>query len=469
MFGSEAPASPAVPGEGDTPSRLPAPARDWISISELTDRLGRQLAISFSSVCVMGEVSKVTQAANGHIYFTLKDAGATLDAILWASQRPLVAVEPRTGDRVVVTGGLRVFAPQGRYSLHVETLDPVGAGDLQRAFEALKAKLEGEGLFAAERKRPLPALVRTLGIVTSPTGAVRHDIEQTLVRSGARLRVLLAPTRVQGEGAAGEIAAALGLLAGRPEVDVIIVARGGGSMEDLWAFNEEPVARAIAASRVPVISGVGHETDFTIADFVADIRASTPSVAASLVADVQRRATERVRAAIAGLGLAMKANRETWRRRFDAVSAHRVLEREFTKLERLRGRLGAAFARARNAFERHHARRENALRDLATRCEAQAPTAIFARAHTRVDRAVEAIVASSALRHSARRARLASSAGKLDALSPLSVLSRGYALATTPAGRILFGADEVKPGDPVLIRLSRGRVRATVESREEEV
>ncbi len=462
----------------------------------------------------MGEVSKVTLAANGHTYFTLKDAGSTLDAILWASNKDAVAVQPKLGLRVVATGSIRVFAPQGRYSLHVDTLDLVGVGDLQRALEALKARLAAEGLFAEARKRPLPTLVYTVGVVTSPTGAVRQDIEQTLSRGGARVRVLISPTRVQGEGAAPEIAAAISLLSGRDDVDIIIVARGGGSMEDLWPFNEEVGARAIVASGPPVISAVGHETDFTVSDFAADVRAATPSVAAGMVVDIQRNAARRTGNASASLLRAMETSRDRWRRRLDAVSAHRVMERERTKLERLRGRVAAAFSRARTAADRRQAERLSTFRDLATRCEAQAPTEIFGRAHARVDRALlsmRSIVAaqldrrraravrsfeSRGLRDAAarvamvarrfsqglglllrgvrpavdvRRRRLGEAAARLDALSPLAVLSRGYALATTPEGRILLSATDVSPGDAVLVRLSKGRLRTTVTGRDEEV
>lgn len=502
----EVPAPPLAPRGGDP--------RTPISVSELTGRIGRNLEAGFSSVCVMGEVSKVTLAANGHTYFTLKDAGSTLDAILWASNKDAVAVQPKLGLRVVATGAIRVFAPQGRYSLHVETLDLVGVGDLQRALEALKARLAAEGLFSEARKRPLPAIVYTVGVVTSPTGAVRQDIEQTLSRGGARVRVLISPTRVQGEGAAPEIAAAISLLSGRDGVDLIIVARGGGSIEDLWPFNEEVVARAIVASAPPVISAVGHETDFTVSDFVADVRAATPSVAAGMVVDIQRNAARRTENASAALVRAVEVSRDRWRRRLDAVSAHRVMERERTKLERLRGRVAAAFSRARTAADRRQAERLSAFRDLATRCGAQAPTEIFGRAHARVDRALlsmRSIVASQLERRRARavrsfeskglrdagarvalvarrfsqglggllrgvrpavdvrRRRLGEAAARLDALSPLAVLSRGYALATTPEGRILLSATDVSPGDAVLVRLSKGRLRTTVTGRDEEV
>ncbi len=499
--------APTPAARADTP-------RTPISISELTDRIGRQLSTGFSSVCVMGEVSKVTLAANGHTYFTLKDAGSTLDAILWASNKDTVAVQPKLGLRVVASGGIRVFAPQGRYSLHVDTLDLVGVGDLQRALEALKARLAAEGLFAEARKRPLPAIVYTVGVVTSPTGAVRQDIEQTLSRGGARVRVLISPTRVQGEGAGPEIAAAIAVLAQRDDVDVIIVARGGGSIEDLWPFNEEIVARAIVASSPPVISAVGHETDFTLSDFAADVRAATPSVAAGMVVDIQRKAALRTEGASVALLRAMESSRDRWRRRLDAVSTHRVMERERTKLERLRGRVAAAFSRARTAAERRQAERLSTFRDLATRCEAQAPRETFGRAHGRVDRALlslraliesqmdrrraralrsfqsralrdaDARVALVARRFSqglgllmrsvrpavdGRKKRFGEAAARLDALSPLAVLSRGYALATTPEGRILLSATDVSPGDAVLVRLSRGRLRTTVTGRDEEV
>jgi exodeoxyribonuclease VII large subunit len=494
---------PPSEGQGRTP----------ISISELTERISQRLAVSFSSVCVMGEISQVKVVASGHMYFTLKDAGATLEAMVWADRRAGLAVEPKQGLRVVAQGVIRVFAAQGRYSLHVEILELLGAGDLQRALEALKARLLGEGLFADTRKRPLPGLLRTVGLVTSPTGAVRHDIERTLAQGGARVRLLLSPTRVQGEGAGSEIASALRRLSDRDDVDVIIVARGGGSAEELWPFNEEIVARAIAASRPPVISAVGHETDFTIADLVADLRASTPSMAAGLVVDIQRRAVERTEVASRGLFRVMEASRERWRRRLDAVSTHRVMERERTKLERLRSRLGEAFTLLRAAVDRRQASRLSTFRDLATRCEAQAPRQVFSRAHARVDLAVlsmgahmatlldrkrsranrafdsralrdgEARLSRIARRFSedlrlltravrplveGRRTHFRGLVAQLDALSPLSVLSRGYALATTVEGRILLNAKDVAAGDSVVIRLSKGRLRTTVTEREEE-
>lgn len=503
-------ARPAEPGGSSLPA---AAGLTPISVSELTGRIGQTLGSGFSSVCVMGEISQVKVVASGHTYFTLKDSGATLEAMVWADRRTGLGVEPKLGLRVVAQGAIRVFAAQGRYSLHVEALELLGAGDLQRALDALKARLLAEGLFDEKRKRPLPVFLRSVGLVTSPTGAVRHDIERTLSSGGARVRLLLAPTRVQGEGAAAEVAEAIGRLAQRDDIDVIIVARGGGSLEELWPFNEEVVARAIVASPIPVISAVGHETDFTVADLAADVRASTPSVAAGLVVEIQRQAARRTETAGVSLVRAIESSRERWRRRLDGVSTHRVIERERTKLERLRSLLAGVFTRARVAADRRQALRQSSFRDLATRCEAQAPRQVFSRAHARVDRAVMSMAAqmaallerrraratrafeSKALRDAEgrlalrsrgfhdqlnqlaravrplidrRRARFGSVAAQLEALSPLSVLSRGYALATTAAGRILLNAKDVSAGDEVTVRLSRGRLKTTVIDREEE-
>jgi len=462
------PEAPSMEAEAPVAATRAENPRTPISISELTDRISRHLSIGFSSVCIMGEVSKVNLHGNGHTYFTLKDAGSALDAILWASTRELVSVQPKLGLRVVVTGAIRIFAPQGRYSLHVDTLDLVGVGDLQRALEALKTRLAAEGLFSEERKRRLPTLVRTVGVVTSPTGAVRQDIEQTLSRGDARVRVLISPTRVQGEGASAEIAAAISLLSERGDVDVIIVARGGGSIEDLWPFNEEEVARAIVASKPPVISAVGHETDFTISDFVADVRAATPSVAAGMVVEIQRTASRRTENAGAALRRAIEASRDRWRRRLDAVSTHRVMERERTKLERLRGRVAAAFARARTAADRRQAAQVAHFRDLVTSRALRDAGARVAFVARRFAAGLSRLVGGVRPAVDSRKKSLGEAAARLDALSPLAVLSRGYALATTPEGRILLSATDVSPGDAVLVRLSRGRLRTTVTGRDEE-
>ena len=259
------------------------PQRQVYSVSELTQRLKGLLETQFPDVWVAGEISNLRPATSGHLYFTLKDSNAQLRAVCFRSQARYLKFKPRDGVSVIARGRLSVYEARGEYQLLVELLEPAGLGALQLAFEQLKAKLAAEGLFDTARKKPLPVLPRTVGIVTSPSGAVIRDILRVLRRRYRNMNALLYPVRVQGEGAAQEIVQAIEHLNRRGGVDVMILARGGGSLEDLWAFNEEDVARAIAASRIPIISGVGHESDFTIADFVADLRAPTPSAAAELV------------------------------------------------------------------------------------------------------------------------------------------------------------------------------------------
>jgi exodeoxyribonuclease VII large subunit len=253
------------------------------TVSELTRAIKGVLETGFSSVVVVGEISNFKRHTSGHIYFTLKDEGAQLSAVLWRSRAATLAMMPQDGMKVIVTGRITVYEVRGAYQIDVASIKPVGAGELQMAFERLKEKLSAEGLFDTGRKRPIPDYPERIGIVTSRTGAVLHDMMHVFRRRFPALTILLVPARVQGAGAAEEIAQGIRDLNEYGAVDLIIIARGGGSLEDLWAFNEEIVARAIATSRIPVVSAVGHEVDFTIADFVADLRAPTPSAAAEIV------------------------------------------------------------------------------------------------------------------------------------------------------------------------------------------
>ena len=251
-------------------------------MSDLTRRIKQVLESGFATVVVQGELSNVKLAASGHMYVTLKDEGAQLSGVLWRSRLAGLTFTPEDGMKVVATGKITVYEPRGQYQLDITGLRPLGLGELQAAFEKLKQKLAAEGLFAAERKRAIPAFPKTVGIVTSESGAVLHDMMTVFRRRSPPLTVILRPAKVQGIGAAADIAAGIRDCNALGGIDVLIVGRGGGSLEDLWAFNEEPVARAIAASQIPVISAVGHEVDFTIADFVADLRAPTPTAAASM-------------------------------------------------------------------------------------------------------------------------------------------------------------------------------------------
>ena len=257
--------------------------KNVITITELTRQIKFSLESSFPRVWVEGEISNFKQHTSGHLYFTLKDEGAQLSALMWRSRVANLTFQPEDGMKVIARGSITVYPPRGNYQLDVDQIQPLGLGELQLAFERLKQKLDAEGLFDAEHKKPIPEFPECIGLVTSETGAALQDIRSVLSRRHPSVEVVLAPVRVQGAGAAEEIADAIKYLNQYGGIDVLIVGRGGGSLEDLWAFNEEVVARAIYASKIPIISAVGHEIDFSIADFVADLRAPTPSAAAELV------------------------------------------------------------------------------------------------------------------------------------------------------------------------------------------
>jgi exodeoxyribonuclease VII large subunit len=341
------------------------------TVSELAMRIKAKLEDQFPAVWVEGEISNLRTPSSGHAYFTLKDDGAQLRCVLFRGRGRRVAFQPEDGMQVLAFGGLDVYIARGEYQLVVELLEPKGVGALQLAFEQLKRKLAGEGLFEEARKRPLPSFPRTIGIVTSPTGAAIRDMLHVIGRRFADLRILITPVRVQGEEAPGEIVAALRDLQAVEDLDVIIVGRGGGSIEDLWAFNDERVARAIAACRVPVISAVGHETDFTIADFVADLRAPTPSAAAELVVREKLQVARALATLYENLKQAMADRLERERERVEALGKRRVLTdaaRALRDLYRRVDDLTTRLTRAVRGSERQATHRlslaRNALRSL---------------------------------------------------------------------------------------------------------
>ena len=455
------------------PDELPG-RRRALSVSELTERIQGVLETEFVDVWVEGEVSSLKIASSGHWYFSLKDEQAQVRAVAWKTDARLIRFRPQDGMKVLVRGQLRVYPPRGEYQISVQVLEPLGKGSLQQAFEELKEKLEREGLFDPGRKRPLPMLPRRIGVVTSPTGAVLRDILRVLRSRYANLEVLVYPVLVQGEGAAAEIAQgirALNRLAVLPGqgLDVILLARGGGSLEDLWAFNEETVARAVAASRIPTISAVGHETDFTIADFVADLRAPTPSAAAERVVqakeDLQSRivALEERRDAVLRLRLARV------RSRVEAATAHRVFAAERGRLRIQAQRVDELARRAETGLVRGLERGREHTRRLRERLEAFRFDRQLAARRERLGRHSDRLLALFRGDAEKRRAGLSRLAASLDGLSPLAVLGRGYALVWDEAGRRLVrDAAEVDQGQGLRIRLHRGALRATVLSRETE-
>ena len=390
------------------------------SVSEITrylhDLLGSDPALQ--GLWVYGEVSNLSRPASGHIYFTLKDAGATLRCVMWRNVALRQPFLPREGDAIEAHGSIEIYEAGGQYQLYADLLRPAGEGVLFREFMRLKAQLEAEGLFDPQRKRPIPKWPRRIGIVTSPSGAALRDMLNTLRRRYPLVQVVLAPTPVQGDEAPPGIVNALQALNRLVQPDVILLARGGGSIEDLWAFNDERVARAIAASAAPVISGVGHETDFTIADFTADLRAPTPTAAAELATP----------------------------NRADLIPL----------LADLRGRLGRALTVELDARRSELAGAKNSL-------SLHSPRNTIRNDRQRLDDLTRRAGAAASHALALQRARLDGWDRRLLALNPLAVLQRGYAVVTRPDGGLVVSASQVTPGDAIRVRLGDGGFPARVE------
>jgi exodeoxyribonuclease VII large subunit len=442
--------------------------RIW-PVRELVGQVRELIEQEFGDVWVEGEISNYRPAPSGHVYFTLKDAEAQLPVVLFRRQAMLLRFRPEDGLHVMARGRVSVYEQRGQMQLVAETMEPVGAGSLQLAFEQLKARLKAEGLFEAERKRPLPAFPRTVGIITSPTGAVIRDFLNIVARRHSGLNVLICPVSVQGDSAPAEIEAALeGLnaasLGDSGLVDVIVVARGGGSLEDLAAFNSEQVARAIAASRLPVVSAIGHETDFTIADFIADLRAPTPSAAAELITEAQHKIAEHLAMQEQRLARAARFQLLQARQRLTRLPVSRAEGRVNTLLHRLAQRLDELSLRVETAVSAQLRRQQRTVADLTAAVLRHDPRQQLGQARerlatcrTHLDRALERRMHESVAHLSALDARLHS-------LSPLAVLERGYALVLDAAGGVVRSTAQVATGDKVTTRLSDGAFISRVES-----
>lgn len=390
--------------------------RTILTVTEITRRIKQVLESGFSSVVVQGELSNVRLHSSGHLYFSLKDEGAQLSGVMWRSKVAGLSIDPADGMKVVITGRLTVYEVRGNYQLEAYSIRPVGVGELQAAFERLKQKLAEEGLFDADRKRPLPQFPVTIGIITSPTGAVIRDIMNILWRRFPAVEVILLPVRVQGTGSAGEIAAAIAEFNRFGSLDVIILARGGGSIEDLWPFNEEIVARAIANSPVPIVSAIGHETDFTIADFVADLRAPTPSSAAELVVPDRRSVVDSIRNNWYTMHSLMVQMLESYRKQI----RHLLGSYSFNKpVDRLRQ---------------------------------------FAQ---RVDELENKLFSLMSYTLSLTSLKVKALSDRLSSVNPDAVLKRGYTMVYK-RGVVLQSAQGLVPGDDLSIRFHDGRVHSTV-------
>ncbi len=440
----------------------PQPIRRIWPVRKLVAEVRDLVEMKYGDVWVEGEISNLRPAPSGHVYFTLKDADAQLPAVLFRRQAILLRFQPKDGLHVLVRGRVSVYEQRGQMQLVAETMEPVGSGSLQLAFEQMRDKLKAEGLFESARKRPLPAFPRTVGIVTSPTGAVIRDFLNIVQRRHSGLNVLLCPVSVQGEPAPAEIEAALACLNASEMIDVIVIARGGGSLEDMAAFNSERVARAIVASRVPVVSAIGHETDFTIADFAADLRAPTPSAAAELITEAQHRIADHVARLSHRLDRAAQFQILQIRQRLASVPLGRVQSRMATTLHRLEQRLDELGFRAESAMNRELGRRGRALSDFTSAILRHDPRRQFAHAcgrfemcRTRIHRSIERTLERN-------RAALRALDGQLRSLSPLAVLERGYALVQDGQGRLVRSASALTVGDLVRTRLTDGEFTSVV-------
>ncbi|HWA93654.1 MAG TPA: exodeoxyribonuclease VII large subunit [Terracidiphilus sp.] len=433
------------------------------AVSQIVRTVREMAETAFPDVWVEGEISNLRPAPSGHVYFTLKDAEAQLPVVLFRRQAMLLRFRLEDGQHVLVRGRASIYEQRGQLQLVAETLEPVGIGSLQLAFEQLKERLNAEGLFSAERKRPLPAFPRSVGIVTSPTGAVIRDFLNIVSRRHSGLNVCLYPATVQGEQAPEEIEAAIAALNAANLVDVIVVARGGGSLEDLAAFNSERVARAIAASHIPVVSAVGHETDFTIADFVADLRAPTPSAAAELITDAQYRIAERVQDLSERLERGVRYQLMRARNLLERVAIARSERRMTALLHISEQRLDDLSMRLTDAIEELIFERTSQINHLENRLIIRDPRIGIGLAQTRLlsvrmrlDRAVERTVHETRSRWDRLHAQLRE-------LSPLAVLDRGYALTQSESGVILHSVTQAKAGDRIVTRLRDGSLTSIVE------
>jgi exodeoxyribonuclease VII large subunit len=438
-----------------------------ISVTRLTRRIRNLLEIEIGDLWVEGEVSNLRKQSSGHWYFSLKDESAQISCAMFGAKRRLGNEVIEDGAKVQIFGETSFYEARGSTQLIVKKAQAVGVGDLQARFEALKRKLDQEGLFAKERKRPLPGFPRVVGIITSPTGAALQDMKNVLGRRAPWLTVVLFPTAVQGKGAERGIAQAI-RRAGRageeglPQPEVLIVGRGGGSLEDLWNFNEEVVARAIAASPIPVISAVGHEIDFTIADFVADLRAPTPSAAAELVVPDREELRERLensdrrlRRVVHGRLDRLADQLDYYERGIFSQSAERKLQRPIFRLENLRRDF-------RNAIENSMRERERFVAEYQLKLDRYHPREIFKRRQEKVDRFTGAL--TSAARHAleVQQTRMDHLSSVLQALGPGSILERGFSITFGANGEIVKSTDAVSPGEELTVQVSDGKIKAKV-------
>jgi exodeoxyribonuclease VII large subunit len=441
---------------------LPSQSPAIFTVSRLNQSVRLLLEREMGQVWISGEISNFSQPSSGHWYFTLKDDNAQVRCAMFRNSNRRVTFRPQHGQQVLVRANITLYEPRGDYQIIVESMQPAGEGLLQQKYEQLKALLSAEGLFDQQFKQPLPTPAHCVGVITSKSGAALHDILHVLKRRDPSLPVVIYPTSVQGDDAPGQIVRAIELANQREECDVLIVGRGGGSLEDLWSFNDERVARAIFASRIPVVSAVGHETDVTIADFVADLRAPTPSAAAEMVSRNQLELLRQVQSAQQRLEMAMDyfiANRN---RRFSQLQ-HRLqqqhpqlrLARQQTVLDRLRQRMNFALD---NQLKKTTQRQQRVIQRL----NQQNPQPRIYRAQTRIQQLEYRLAQTLRAQLSTTRERFGNAVTHLEAVSPLSTLARGYSVTTAADGKLVKKTKQLNAGDTLTTRLEDGVVESEV-------
>jgi exodeoxyribonuclease VII large subunit len=429
-----------------------------LSVSDLNKSIRDTLEGSYKLIWLRGEISNFKPHSSGHWYFSLKDSKAQVSAVMFRGFNQGIKFKPRDGMEVIVRGKITVYEPRGSYQIFCEMMEPVGAGALQIAFEQLKAKLKAEGLFEPSKKRPLPKLPRHVAIVTSPTGAAIRDILNILHRRFKGLRVTVVPAVVQGDKAPASICAALELAQRLPDVDVMIVGRGGGSVEDMWCFNDEKVARAIAAVRVPIISAVGHEIDFTISDFVADLRAPTPSAAAELVSKNAQQLCEDIFNLRKRIVRTFVHNEQLAKQKVFQLSKRLVDPKR--RLQDLALRSDELSQRLESGVKRYFEKRAQQIKLLLHKLPS--PRHLIQRLQHEIGSIQSHLEANAQKDIELKRANLARLTGKLDSLSPLQVLQRGYSIAFKE-NKAVTSSGQVKPGDALEVRFAKGRAVTKVE------
>lgn len=433
-----------------------------LTVSELNHQARHLLESSFMQVWVEGELSGFSRPSSGHWYFSLKDPKCQIRCAMFRGMNQRIRTIPKEGDKVRIRGKVTLYENRGDFQIIVEHIEPAGLGALQLAFEELKRKLQAEGLFEVGRKKPIPTLPAHIGVVTSPTGAAIHDILTVLARRCPAIPVTLYPTTVQGQPATAEIVRAIELAQAHGVADVLIIGRGGGSIEDLWCFNEEAVARAIAACPIPTVSAVGHETDVTIADFVADLRAPTPSAAAEKVSPDQREMLRQVNDRELRLANAAKRAFQRWNTKLEHLSARlrdprRELLEKAQRLDELELRLGKAI---KQSMDRSQVRNTH----LAQRLAMQSPGKQLANSREGLDRSESQLNKAMQRILTRLQDRLEHTAGTLNVVSPLATLGRGYAIVRDAHGNIIRNASDVATGDRMSAHVANGTVTAEVKS-----